>query len=383
MRKRSIEQTAQATWAASDTISTDLEKIGLITRIDFEVEITPSASMATANQPDGLFRVLQNVRIEGSPHVYTTLPADPGGHSGTLLHYLNRLDGFGVGHIETAAIAAPQETHNPIRFTFHFGSRPKLWNGVDNPFDLSAFIPAGAETQLTASWITTPNSVMDDTVTIDSAVGKFTLHRVTGSEGEIRQEMSNQGVVLPTDPRGSRPTGMIPAWSSRIKAHTATTSDYEDETDDLPTGGFLKRVAILNQDGTATRPARAANQITSIRIWSEKTSETLYQVSLSLLQGYLPLATVTTADSAAGAFNGGAPNGIGVIDLRALSTGTAQPHQVGADYGWDLRRSAGLEKGDLRLGYIISTQGSGDDRLLHFDRLQTYDEPLGKAARGG
>ena len=51
MRKMSISQTTSATWGADSTISTDLERTGLVTRIDFTVEVTPSASLDGAN-PD-------------------------------------------------------------------------------------------------------------------------------------------------------------------------------------------------------------------------------------------------------------------------------------------------------------------------------------------
>ena len=162
--KRSYTQTNTAAWAADSAgIAVDIDRTGLITRIDATVEITPSLTLDGASQPDSIFRVIQNLRVVGGSHTYFTLPADDACMGGILLHNLNVYDGFGLGHRD-GDIAAPGRTYVPMNFVLHAGSRPKDMFGRDNPYDLSAFIPANKEGQLRAEWVTSGNDVMDDSV---------------------------------------------------------------------------------------------------------------------------------------------------------------------------------------------------------------------------
>ena len=373
MRKITTTQVASATWAADTTIQTNLERVGLITRIEFTVEITPSATLTGANQPDGIFRLPQNLRIQGGSHTYFTLPADDGCAGGTLLHYQNVLDGFGPGHYN-GAIAAPQATYQPVNFVLHCGTRPKGAFGRDNPFDMSGFIPAGLESQLVADWTTSGNDVMDDAVTITSAVGRFTLHRVLGSPQELVAEMARQGVVLPDGAHG-----MAPAWSAVNHANGATTTDFDAEQIDIVVGGFLKRISAIFQDATATRTLRASDEIERWAIKVPRTSETLYEARTYLAASKMGLSTVITANSGAaesggtekmGAdFNGHAAYGIDFIDMRERRS-TA----LGREYGWDVRAAA---VGDLKLGLYILTRAAGDDTLVIFERFIPITVPLG------
>ena len=80
VRKVKITQTATGAWAASTAdIATDLDKTGLITRIYATAEITPNQAMTTAVGVDGLFRTVQNLKIEGGAHSYFSLPGGAGG----------------------------------------------------------------------------------------------------------------------------------------------------------------------------------------------------------------------------------------------------------------------------------------------------------------
>jgi len=364
LRKTTITQTDTATWSASSSgISTNLDRTGLITRINATVEVTPSATLAGANQTDGLMRVVQNLRVEGGSHTYITLPGDAGGHGGTLLHHLGRLAGFGIGH-SGLSITAPQLTYNALTYYLHFGSRPKLLGRQDNPFDMTAFIPAHSETQLRAIWVTTPNSVMDDTVTISSATMRFTLNLVQGSEGEIRQEMARQGCAAPN--------GMVPAWTAETVAPTATATDFSFERD-VPLGAYLRRIAILAQDATATRPLRADDEVTGIALKFPYQSENLLRFVPDFLKNDHPGGgTFTEADDAVSA-QGAKPiaaQGIYVVDLR--------PHTIGnSDYGLDLTRYA---TGAVKLGFTLGTNAAGDDILILYDRLMPNRAPLAPAS---
>ena len=58
------------------------------------------------------------------------------------------MDGFGYGH-GTGSVTAPFGTaYVPVNFVFHAGGRPKDMYGKDDPFDMSAFLPAHEESQL-------------------------------------------------------------------------------------------------------------------------------------------------------------------------------------------------------------------------------------------
>ena len=350
MRKTPVRQNDSATWSADGEISTDIDKVGLITRIDVTVELTPSATLSGANQADGLWRLIQNMRIEGGSHTYFNLPGDDGAMGGTLLHYLNVIDGFGHGH-ENGDILAPSETYVPVNFVLHCGSRPRDKYGRDNPFDLTAFIPAYDESSLTALWKTSGNDVVDDTVTINSAVARFTLHRITGTEAEILAEMERQEVPLPPGANG-----MVPAWSSVVHANAGATTDFDAEQVDVVVGTYLKRIALLFQDATADRPIRASDQVTEVALKSPNTTEELIKVNVEYFLSRM--AAGSTAE------------GILALDLRPLAQSI-----VGYEYGLDLRNA---QNGAFKLGFLISNRAAGDDTLIIYERYQPYIGPLGK-----
>lgn len=365
LKKLSYTQTNTIAWSGDAQQSTDIDRNGLITQIDVTVEVTPSATLAGANQPDGPFRVVQNLAVAGGSHTYFTLPADDRCGGGILLHYLNVADGFGLGH-STAGISAPNRTYMPINYVLHAGSRPMLpamGRMVDNKFDLTAFIPAWLESQLRATWTTSGNDVMDDVVTISSATMRFTLHVVQGSDADIRAEMVRQGVP------GS---GMVPAWSQEVFSHSATASDYATERD-VPSGGFLKRIAIIEQDATATRAVRAQDQVTGVAVKFPQQNETLVRVYVDHLTGHMPSGSFLEADDAA--LDGGQhnPAGIFIIDLRPYAKAS-----MGELYGLDLN---GVGTGAVKLGFSIATYASGDQSLILYERYHRYDGPLAPSSR--
>mgnify|MGYP001603257576 CR=1 FL=1 len=182
MLKRTVTQTKSWTWGSATSVEEDILKDGYITHIDFSLEITPSATLAGASQPDGPFRPINNFTIKGGSQTYFQLPAEQGGR---LWHYMNRLLYKWIGH-GTAGIANPNLTFQPILFSYHPGSRPiEPHTVLPNYFDLSAFIPGIEETSLSGKWETTANDVLDDTVTLSSAVLKATIYLVMGDPEEI------------------------------------------------------------------------------------------------------------------------------------------------------------------------------------------------------
>jgi len=374
MRKQIITQNASGTWAASTQVNTAIERVGVITRLYMVNEVTPSATLGAANQPDGLFRPVGNLRIVGSPHTYLTLPAPvDAGQAGTLLHYIAKHQGLGLGHPD-GVITAPSLTYTAVSYPFHCGVRPKDKYGRDNPFDLSAFVPASAESQLNVEWVTTANSVMDDTVTITSAVMRFTLCRILGSVAEIQAEMAAQELTLPPGVPAMRP-----AFSANGHVNVGATTDFSTETIDVPVGGFISQISILTQDAVATRPARANDELTRLQIWSVKTSEPLYEARLDYLNMGLEYGSNLEADDAAADFQAHCPKGIFLLDCRGMATAVADvggrimtfPHM--RDYGWDFR---GLNGGDIRLGLFNNLYAAGDDSLFLFHRYQEYRDRI-------
>ncbi len=371
MRKRRVTQAATATWGADSVVSTDLERTGLITQLDVTIEITPSATLDGANQPDGIFRLIGNMRVYGGSHTYFSLPAVDGAMGGVLQHSLNVLDGFGPGH-GGGDVAAPSAAYVPVNTVFHAGSRPRDKWGRINPYDLSAFIPAHAETQLQAEWTMYGNDVADDTVTIASAVAAFTIHRVTGTDAEIQAEMARQEVAFPRERQSV--TGMIPAWAATVHANAGTTSDFNSETINVPAGGYMKRIGIAEQDAVATVPNRSSDQLTEIALRNNKTGIEFVRAHIESWLSELPISTPMGIDDVPD-FGGGAPEGIVPIDLRPMTTPS---NPFGNDYGFDMRRA---DSGDWVLGLLLSTRAAGDDTLVLWERYQQTEAPLSPMAR--
>lgn len=360
LRKRSITQTKTLTWAASNAaISQDIDQVGQITQIDVTVEITPSATLGGANQPDGLWRPIKNLAIKGSSHTYIQLPVDDACGGGILLHYLNMYDFPSRVFHYTGSVTAPLgRAYTPLTSIIHCGTRP-TWNGKENKFDLSAFIPAYAESQLAIEWATGPNSVMDDTVTISSATMRVTLHYVTGRDAEIRAEMAAQGVLA----------AMCPAWMGQVDAHDAAYTDYQDEIN-IPTGAYLARIADLEQDATATRAIRAADEASGFAV-KLNNDETLFKVYADAVgQRTAMRGTNMVADDAAPQFQGEAPVGIYILDLKDHGTTVGEHgNPLARDYGVNL---IGVPQGLPKLGRSVAVYASGDDSLIIWERYLPF-----------
>ena len=361
LRKVEESQVDTGAWAASSAgISTDILRNGPITEIRVTVETTPSATLAGANAPDGIFRVIQNLSIVGGSQTYFTLPSKTEPVGGLLLHEMNMYDGASPGH-SLASITAPDHTYVPINFIFHAGVRPRDKYGKPNPFDASGFIPATQENRLRAIWVTGANTVMDDTVTISSATMRFTLETLLGSEAEIEQEMVEQEVKLPAGTRA-----MVPQWSAEMFSHTATGSDYSIERN-VPTGGFLRRIVIVQQDNTTTggRALRAADQVTGVAVKLGKDGTILMRANMDQgLSNLPPASALMDADAdPLGAL--AVPYGVFVLDL-ARHVGSRAIG--GREYGLNMMgREIGV--GDIKLGFTITTYTSGDQSAILYERL--------------
>lgn len=374
MRTQSRTQTDSATWAADSTIRTDLENIGLITKLTFIAEVTPSATLAGANQVDGGFRLVQNMSIKGGGFTYFTLPAEDEASGGILWHYLSQMKGSGYGHAD-GNVSAPKSAYTSIVFPWHIGTRPFGPHGY-NPFDVSAFIPAVAESQLSAEWRTSGADVMDDSVTVSAAVGRFVIDRVVCTAQELMDFRRLQGA--PEPPAGA--TGMVPNWLATHHPLDATTTSVEGDTVDLPTGAWLYAMYALVHDATGTRAIRALDEVSEYAILSPRSgNEDLinrnieYDHQRRLLGSFLTAnsggANSVDADTSTD-FDAHYPGGIFMAELAKHHP---KPNLFNMTYGLDLRVSP---TNALRLGLLIDNRASGDEVAIAWERFQAYDGPV-------
>jgi len=343
-------QTKTWTWGASTTVSQDIQASGAITRLVFRMAITGSGSLAAANQPDAFYRVIDSLNIKGAGGVHYYSAGSE--QIGRLIHLLNRLDNLVKG-VTTTIVA----TTNQVIFTIHFGSRPRDMFGRDNPFDLTAFIPAFNDTQLVGEWLTTANTCLDDTVTLSSGTGRLTIYEVLGTAQELKAEMMRQGVFVPDGY-----DFMCPKSSYKKHVHPSDMSDLS-ELINIPVGAFLRRIGMLVQDETSARPVRKNDEVTRVGIILPVGNQRIVDVDFVTMTNIQQVDQgLLVADSAMTGIPGLAiGEGFYVPDLRELGSTPFSP-----DYGMDLR---GYKVGDVLLGLTIENYTSGDDTQIWWDQL--------------
>lgn len=349
MKKIKKTEIGTLAYSASSQVPADVPRDGVITRIDCEVQVTPSATMVGANLPMGIWHIIDTLRlVGGGGKQYIGMGS--GELLGRLIHGLNQFDFPGMPFVGARDLTAPNTTFVPVVFRLHFGSRPRDMYGRDNPFDLSAFVPAHRESSLKMEWGCPANSVMDGTVTISAATMKMTVYQILGSSQEIRDEMARQGL----DPDSP----MSPVSSTESYNHTGAISDLGKQFD-IPTGNFLRRIAIMAEDAT-TVPVLAMDEITRVGLLLPQSGERIVDVDFSsLVTGQMPGGAMLLADEGASVDTYlQTQKGIAILDLRAHGY---------RDYGMDTRA---LKNGDVKLGVTIGTYTSGDKSYIHYDQLE-------------
>lgn len=333
-------QTSTATWAASNDVQLTLPNEGAITRIVLHYSLTVTASLAADTNTEFMqWKPIQNLKVEGSGgKAYLSAVGE---QMGRLLHFLNQKDFPGYRFNQYHATNTVYGT-----IILHFGSRPRDSFGRDNPFDLTAFIPAGKESPngLKLTWSTTQAADVCDTA-IDISAGTMyaDVYSVLG---------------LPSL------DGMIPLSSTEMYPHTGNLSDLSS-LHDVPTGSYLRRIAILSQDDTAIGsggPLVAADEIAKVGIILPNENRRLIEANWAPFVSengiYRPPAM-----TAAGAVTkpiDGIVSGFGIIDFR---------NYANPDYGLDLR---GYKGGDVKLGLTIQNYAAGDDTIIWYDMVQPY-----------
>ena len=339
MRKQVRTLVDSFTWASATDLQIDLPKDALITQIDFRAVLTMSNAL-TAVQPDGLRRIVQNFKIESGGEAFMGMSGE---QMGRLWSLMNTYD-YGGANL----ISLQSGTAESITFRFHPGSNPR------DPFDMSAVIPAQDLGELKATWTTTTNAVVDDTITISSGLMYATVYSVAG---------------VPRGPGGKTirlPNGSplyVPRSSTLTYAHSANFSDLSAEND-IPTGSFLRRIVMLVQEETATRPVRADDECTRVGIYLGRESRRLIDVDWEAQKAEaaarygVSSVAFQVADTVTGHAN--IPDGFTIIDMRDYGH---------PQYGLDLW---GYNKEDIKLLQTIANYTSGDDTIIWYDMVRRW-----------
>ncbi len=329
-----------ATWAASSDQQITLPNEGAITRIVVNWSLTVTGCLAAdTNTEFCQFKPIQNLRIEGGGG--RTYLGAVGEQMGRILHFINQKDFPGRQQyrgMETNTIYGS--------LVLHFGSRPRDMYGRDNPFDLTAFVPAADESPngLKLTWTTTAAADIADTaIDITAGTMEVTVYEVLGMNSMA---------------------GMMPASNTNTYPHTGNISDPGHQFD-VPTGSYLRRVFILQQDATAVSsggPLVSGDEIGKVILELSKDNRRLIEADWDAMIAEAGIPR-TAAMTAAGAVTKPADqivNGFGCLDFRKY----AHP-----DYGLDLRS---YQTSDVKMGVTIENYASGDDTIVYYDMVQPY-----------
>jgi len=328
------------TYSAGGDVQVDLPTEGMITRIDIGFDITNSGAGALALSVMGLWRIVQNLKIEGGGG--KSYFGATGTQMGILLHYLNMVDFPGTCWREIVA------TTQECKLRLHFGSRPRdIW-GRDNPYDLTAAIPAIDETNLKLTWTcAASDDTVDDTLTVSSGTAYVTVYEVLSSTGRYPASW----------PR------MIPVSSSESYDPGATKSDLSGERD-VPTGSFVRRIGIMALDATAgssNGPLLKDDQMTEVGVKLVKENRRLVEVLAKSIELGNPLLDgMQVVDTPNTMRSHNPTGGLYLLDLRQYDH---------PDYGLDTTK---MTTGDVKLGMTIGAYGSAEKEHIFYDQIQPY-----------
>ncbi len=321
----------------------------IITEIDLEMYLTASGAAAAALSVMGLWRALQSIEIRGGGG--KSYLGMSGTQMGMLLHYLNLVDYPGTCWRDIVA------TSQYYQWKLHFGSRPRDIFGRLNPYDLTAGIPAHKESQLTleATFAALDDSI-DDTLTISSGTMRVLVKGVTADAiGEAAWRS-----------RGA----MIPVSSSESYDPGATKSNYSGQRD-IPTGNFVRRIAVMAIDATAgssNGPLLKDDQVTEIGVFLGRENRWIYQARTKALELQNPILDGMQVVDTPNTLSPHNPTGgLYQIDLRGFDH---------PDYGLDGRSYPGhpMSTSDLKLGMTIGAYSAAEAEQIWYDQVQKYDK---------
>lgn len=330
-----------STWSAStDLTPVDLPKEGLITEV--KVRFKPTLTGAGVSGEDLFFGGVQNLKIQGDGgRTYLGLSGE---EMGRLLALLNIYE-FGAPMINLQGTVAAANTTPSCSWVFHPGSNPK------DPFDMSAVIPGRALSTLQAL-ITACAAAISAGDTITAGTYYYEIHEVLG---------------VPV-PEGI----MTPLGSTLMLDLAATYSDFSLKQD-VPTGAWLRRIIMLQEDDTAV-PLRTDAEVTGVKLelpreassriesnWDDLVAEAAIRAGIACIPGQVAgaaavaTATCNTPTDGVAAF----PKGFAIIDLRKYF------HPI---WGANLTN---YKPGDVKLGLTVAS--AVGNLYIYWDQLMPVE----------
>lgn len=334
------------TYSASTTQSMKLQATGAVTRIVLRMTLDLSATAVDNMLENGPFCGIHGLRVVGGGNrIYYSIGND---RIGRLIHWLNRYDGIVRG-------TGQQPLGDPMQvvFVLHFGSRPQCRYLQDNPYDMSAFIPAFDDDELRLEWDCPAITACDDGVTIAATTYLYaTIYEAVGSASDLRREMARQNV--------SR--AMVPTSTYFTEAPGTAYTDYGREID-VPTGNYMRRIGLMCHNDTALRPLRTDLEMTGIALIFPSVGQRIFAddfATMSMTQGALE-HPVEDCVSTAILTGGVCPilGGCAVLDLRQHGD---------PDYGLDLRN---YKVGDVKTGATLAGNANYDE-FYWYDQVGEY-----------
>lgn len=334
------------TWAASSDVDKDLSNSGFLTALDIEVTTTMSGS-ETQLSTFAKWRMIQSMKIQGGSGKVYYNPS--GTQMGVAMHLLNLRDYPGRTWRELDAAASS------VKWRIQFSPRKRDVWGRDNPFDLTAAIPAMDETNLKLIWSTTANTAINNDTTISSATMYVTEYRVlpesAAQEAAIKRRL------------------MVPISSSEAYDPGASKSNLSGERY-VPTGKFVKRISILATDATAYTshgPLFNTDQVTEVGLYLAKSGVWIVNavraknlaLGVPLNDGYDVIDTPNTMSP-------WASPGFYVLDLG--QHGGDSEFGEGKDFGLDTR---GMGSQDVKLAMTID-YASAEKEQIFYEQFEPY-----------
>ena len=246
-----ITRTVSATgaWAAGAALADlALDRDFIITNI--RVTAAMAVTLAATAVSDAPKRALQTLQIVGDSKTFLSLTGGVvGSQLGRMLAFINKFDNECAGLAATVDVGSTSVTQV---YNFHPGHFKR------NRFDLSVIIPARALSNLVARIGCPAAAAMDSGANITAGTYTITVDGVSGIP--ITKDMYYPGAYVNCYP------------------HTAITG-VNGHTENVPTGGYVRRLFLLTDDNTAVTALRSDAQVTNVQLKLSKESTDLINQS--------------------------------------------------------------------------------------------------------
>lgn len=348
INNRQKRLTDTSTWAAAtDLAAVNLPRDGQITEVTIRANTT--ATLTATALDDWFRRLIQNIRVEGEGIAFLGMS---GVQMSTMLSLWHEtLTGAPTLHSNGAGIALAGPDVGSATFIsvfkWHPGSNP------NDPFDLSAVIPAKALSSLQIKLTTPASGVADPNGLVTAGTFTYEVNHVLNTRPHMAQK--------------------VPVGFTETYTHTGNLTDF-GRKQEVPGGNWLRSILIRVLDDTGT-PAqrRKDDEVTGISLERSLSSDRLIEANIFEVKQAMaaryglrgiagevgPIGAIATIRPSPVALLNMAPAGWYLIDLRPYG------HPL---YGLDLRPP--YKTGDLKLGLTIANYAAGDATTIYWDQLQ-------------